>query len=119
MNARDKELLRLFRDLPPSAQALLLEFAEFLAAKYQKAGEPLVEPNPIPAPENESVVGALKRLSASFPMLDKAKLLNETSILVSQHVMQGRDKIEVIEEIEAVFNRHYRRYIGKKEESND
>jgi hypothetical protein len=119
MNARDKELLRLFRDLPPSAQSQLLEFAAFLAARYQKAQEPLAAPNLIPASENESVVGALKRLSASFPMLDKAKLLNETSILVSQHVMQGRDKIEVIEEMEAVFHRHYQRYIGANDESND
>lgn len=119
MNARDKELLRMFRELPSSAQSQLLEFAEFLASKHQKSKEPLPTPSLLPASANETVVGALKRLSASFPMLDKAKLLNETSILVSQHVMQGRDKTEVIEEMEAVFHRHYQRLAGADDNNND
>ena len=66
-----------------------------------------MQPQPIPRPESETVVGAIKRLSATFPMLDRAKLLNETSVLVTQHVMRGRDATEVIEELEVLFRRHY------------
>ena len=40
-------------------------------------------------------------------MLDKAKLLNDTSGLVTQHIMQRRPHIEVIDELEAIFIRHY------------
>ena len=42
-------------------------------------------------------------------MLDRAKLLNETSVLVSQHVIHGRDAREVIDDLEALFRRHYER----------
>jgi hypothetical protein len=47
-------------------------------------------------------------------MLDKAKLLNETSALMAQHVMQGRPAEEVIDELEIVFEMHYRRYADKE-----
>jgi hypothetical protein len=40
-------------------------------------------------------------------MLDKPQLLNETSVLMTQHVMQGREAEEVIAEMEALFERFY------------
>jgi hypothetical protein len=55
----------------------------------------------------------MKRLSATYHMLDKSKLLNETSALMAQHVMQGRPAHEVIDELEVVFELHYRRLAGK------
>jgi hypothetical protein len=45
-------------------------------------------------------------------MLDKAKMLNETSALMAQHIMQGRDAEEVIDELEQVFATHYERLVG-------
>ncbi len=116
MNKREKSLLECFRKLPESEAQTLLAFAEFLR---ERCAEPvpteLPAPTPVPRPEGESVVGALKRLSASYPMLDKGKMLNETSMLMAQHIMQGRDAGEVIEELELVFERHYRTLAGKEE----
>lgn len=116
MNKREKGLLECFRKLPEAEAQTLLDFAEFLRARMGEA--PLAEvPEPIPMarPEGESVVGALKRLSASYHMLDKGKMLNETSMLMAQHVMQGRDAGEVIEELELVFERHYRTLAGQED----
>ena len=40
-------------------------------------------------------------------MLDKPQLLNESSVLMTQHVMQGRDVNEVIDDLEVLFARFY------------
>lgn len=93
--------------LGPADRETLLAFAQFLAQRAGTAPEPLPEPQIIPRPERESVVGALKRLSASYPMVDKAKMLNETSALVAQHVVQGRAVGEVIDELEVLFVAQY------------
>nr|WP_245795402.1 Crp/Fnr family transcriptional regulator [Thioalkalivibrio denitrificans] len=108
-------MLRLFRDLPEEQQRALLAFARFLASESEAPVREIPEPEPIPRPEGESVVKAMKRLSATYHMLDKSKLLNETSTLMAQHVMQGRAAHEVIDELEVVFEMHYRRLAGKDE----
>ncbi len=48
-------------------------------------------------------------------MLDKDKILTETSSLMTQHVVQGRDVVEVIDELELVFERHYDAFREEKE----
>lgn len=113
MNQSDRKLLKLFSELREEDRCTLLAFAEFLHSRGN-AGEAAEIPRPAttPRPEQESVVAALKRLSASYHMLDKAKMLHETSALMAQHVMQGRDAVEVIDELEVVFRRHYERLLS-------
>jgi len=112
--AQGKELLRLFKGLSETQQETLLSFARFLASEIDDTPQALPEPDIQPRPEGESVVKAMKRLSATYHMLDKSKLLNETSALMAQHVMQGRPASEVIDELELVFETHYRRVSGKE-----
>jgi len=112
--AQGKELLRLFKGLSEAQQETLLSFARFLATQVDDTPQELPEPDFQPRPEGESVVKAMKRLSATYHMLDKSKLLNETSALMAQHVMQGRPAGEVIDELEQVFEMHYRRVSGKE-----
>lgn len=115
MSRLEDQVLALFRALPAGDQATLLAFAEFLRSRAgavavpvaPEAPAPVPEPETIPRPEQESVVKAVKRLSRTYPMLDKSKILNETSALVAQHVIQGRDAVEVIDELEVVFRRFY------------
>lgn len=109
-----KRLLKLFRELSEEQQRTLLSFAEFLASQGEQAPREIPEPEAIPRPEGESVVKAMKRLSATYHMLDKSKLLNETSALMAQHVMQGRPAEEVIDELEVVFEMHYKRVTGRE-----
>ncbi len=111
-----RRLLDLFDRLGEQDRATLTAFAEFLAARgdgqLQSAEESAgpVAPEPIPKPEKESVVGAIKRLSKSYHMLPRQDLLNETSSLMSSHVLQGRPAAEVVEELEVLFLAHYDRY---------
>lgn len=112
MSASEQQrLLRLFKQLPPAQQQTLLAFAEFLHARPAPQKSLPLQPKLLPRPPNESVVAAIKRLAQSYPMLDKAKMLDKTSALMTEHILQGRDKTAVIDELEAIFSRHYEEFI--------
>ena len=117
----EKRLTEIAQRLPAAQSAVLLEFAEFLLLRHGSDGAEespsapaakIPAPLDIPRPAEESVVKAVKRLRATYPMLDAKKLLNETSALMTQHVMQGREQIEVIEELEILFRTHYEKLLG-------
>lgn len=115
MTPEQKKLLRYFSELRPGDRETLLAFAEFLAGRDgAKADQPPAEPELIPRPEHESVVAAVRRLSASYAMLDKAKVLNDASALMAQHVLHGRAAVSVIDELEVLFERHYRRLLEQR-----
>jgi len=107
-----KKLLEAFDRLPPSGREQLAAFAEFLLQRHEDtasvAASPLPTPEPIPRPPQETVVAAIRRLSASYHMLDKQTLLHETSGLMSAHIMQGRPAQDVIDELESLFEARYR-----------
>lgn len=113
-NSPEKRLTALFSALSAQDRHSLLNFAEFLYAQQQPEPTPAVltppQPQRLPRPTKESVVAAIKRLSSSYPMLDKAKMLNDTASLMSQHLMQGREAQDVINELEAVFIKHYQAF---------
>jgi hypothetical protein len=109
MAGDSKKLLRLFRSLSSARQQALLEYAEFLASRDAADGLNAVpqEPLSIPRPEQESVVKAIQRLMASYPMLDRNKLLHETSAQMTRHLIHGVPAVEVIDELEVIFRRQY------------
>ncbi len=123
MDPRKSRLQAILDCLPPADAEALLAFGEFLAARNPIADSgddsggdyretppaplPKAEPEPIPRPDQETVMQALKRLSTTYPMLDRKKLLDSTSTLVMQHLVTGRERIEVIDELEVVFRREY------------
>jgi hypothetical protein len=110
MTKDERRLLAVYEGLPEAARAQLLDFAEFLASR--NAHRPVAPPKAIARPENETVIGAVKRLSATYHMVDRDKILHETSALVSAHILQGRAAADVIDELESVFRRHYERLLG-------
>lgn len=114
----ERRLAKIYRSLEPEDQNTLLAFGEFLASRnttnVQETEGPL-EPEQIPRPEQESVVGAIKRLSRSYFMLDRSLMLNDTSSLMGAHVLQGRPAGEVIDELESLFARYYAKYREEKE----
>lgn len=107
--ADSKRLLALFRTLSETRQQTLMDFAAFLAGKESadSAHAPALEPVPIPRPEQENVVMAIKRLRASYPMLDSADLFNEASAQMTRHLMHGIPAAEVIDELEQIFLQRY------------
>ncbi len=123
---RHRRLLHIVDRLDATDQAAVLAFAEFLLQRKAKAEDAQppkdMAPHPIPRPEKESVVGAIKRLAKTYPMLDRQAMLHETSTLMGEHVMQGREAKAVIDDLEALFARHYDFFCqkqGKGEESED
>jgi len=105
------KLLNLYKALPKERQDELLRFAEFLNERFAAPAPPATIQS-IPRPETESVIKAMKRLRATYPMLDAALLLDQASALMSQHVIQGRAAKEVIDELEALFRGHYDRHVA-------
>jgi len=104
----------LIKQLADAEALSVLEFTEFILSKRKKKVDttPIVPPILLARPNEESVVAAIKRLNKSYPMLDKAKLLDKTSNLMTQHIMQGRNASEVIDEMEVLFKKQYQIFNG-------
>ena len=104
-----RQLLALLGRLPQEQVKQLIDYAEFLLERHAQQEEPQ-EPEDIPRPEEETVVQSIKRLRRSYPMVDPSKLFEETSVLMTQHTLQGRGAVEIIDELERVFHRHYQAF---------
>jgi hypothetical protein len=108
MTADERRLLRLYRALTPSRREGLVDYGEFLLARgLPDAPEVPSEPLDIPRPAQESVVKAIKRLRETYPMVDRAKILNDTSGLMTQHLVHGKPAAEIIDELETLFRRYF------------
>ncbi len=108
MTADERRLLRHYRALPEAKRESLLDYAEFLLGRaLPETPETPAEPLAIPRPEQESVVKAIKRLRETYPMIDRARVLHETSASLTRHLVHGKPAAEVIDELEALFLGHY------------
>ncbi len=116
MSNSKKKLLRYFSQLTEQDQSSLLSYAEFLASKENSqalSNSALSEPLEIPRPETESVIKAIKRLTATYPMLDKSVLLNEISTHMTQHIIHGKSAESVIDDLESEFQNQYQQWQAK------
>jgi hypothetical protein len=101
-----RQLIALLGRLPQEQVKQLIDYAEFLLERHGLPEE-LLEPEDIPRPKEETVVQSIKRLRRSYPMLDPSMLFEETSVLMAQHTLQGREAVEIIDELELLFRRRY------------
>jgi hypothetical protein len=53
-------------------------------------------------------------MCAAGPTIDRPRRLNETSVLMAQQMISGRDAVEVIDELEVLFRRHYEKLAEKR-----
>mgnify|MGYP003957382135 FL=1 len=97
--------------LQKEEQYTLLRYAEFLLQSSEPVEQEKTEPLEIPRPQKEHVVKAIRRLAKTYPMLKHEKLLKQGADLMSAHLMNGRDAVEVIDELEGIFQAHYQRYL--------
>lgn len=108
MTAVKNRLIEILGQLSRAEQAALLDYAEFMLSRSEHARTRSIrEPLDIPRPDDESVVAAMRRLTETYPMLNKDKLLHEAAGLMSEHVMQGRAANVVIDDLQVLFHRHY------------
>jgi len=113
-NKAEKQLLEFFSGMDEPRQTALLEYAAFLYERSDCKPEPVAEPEFIPRPNDETVIAAIKRLSETYPMLDKQYLMHEISGLMAQHMLQGRAACDVIDDIEKVFESSYQALLKKQ-----
>ena len=115
----EKRVLEGFRSLPEQARRSLLDYMDYLIQRHAVSppSQQIAPPLEIERPAQETVIGAIKRLSQMYPMLDRSKLLDETSQLVSQHVLQGRHAAQVIDELEVRFRTHYQSLVQATNEA--
>jgi hypothetical protein len=110
-----KALADLFNTLDKERQESLFDYAEFLQSKGGLLKQEVTEPVDVPRPESESVVGAIKRMKQTYPMIDSMKVFAVASNLMTDHMVKGRDAEEVINEIEALFEDTYKKLLREFE----
>ena len=118
----EKQLGECFRALDDNGQAALVAFAEFLVQRNGQIKSPrnslpeestpveevsIAVPEITPRAEGESVIGGIKRLVASYPMIDRDQLSEEIQSLMTKHILKGVSAEEVIDQLEALFLKHY------------
>ena len=119
---KEKQLLHYYSSLNVSDKETLLTFAEFLSCRVtnenldndninnkKKVNNEVVQiiPLKIERPKTESVIHAIKRLTDTYPMIEKEKLLHSISDLMTAHMMQGKTAEIVIDELESLFFNEY------------
>jgi hypothetical protein len=106
-----KKLEQIFGALNPEDKKTLLDFAEFLQLRSGQTDEVPQEKQDIPRPAQETVVAAIKRINRTYPMINPDKVFHETSSLMTEHVLHGREASEVIDDLQALFEQHYQEYL--------
>ena len=114
-NKQERQIIKLFKSLDETNKEAFIAFGEFLQARAasQNLDDQAVdivasEPVDIPRPEDESVIKAIKRLTATYPMVDKETILHPISNLMTSHIIQGRKAPEVIDDLQELFLSEYK-----------
>ena len=114
MTQSERKLLELYNLLDAEQQQTAQDFLAFLSTRHTSCViEVVQQPMGIPRPQIESVVKAIKRLRATFPMLEPSKLLHDTSNQLSRHMLHSVPAAEVIDELECIFKQHYEANLAK------
>ena len=113
-NKQERRIIKIFKSLDADNKESLLAFGEFLQTRSNSSNsddQPVdvvaSEPVDIPRPKEESVIKAIKRLSATYPMVDKETILHPISNLMTSHIIQGRKASDVIDDLQALFLGEY------------
>lgn len=107
LSKSQNHILGLYEGMSSEGQQALTDYALFLSERYAEQDNVITEPLDISRPDEESVVIAIRRLSMTYPMLDRQALLHDTSAFMMQHVVKGRVASEVIDELEDYFRQQY------------
>jgi len=114
-----QELIDLYESMDEERKLSLSDFADFL---YAKAGPVLKEippPEDVPRPEQETVVGAVKRLKIKYHMVESMSVFSAASSLMTDHMVKCRDVVEVIDEMEVLFEEAYVKLLDSVESDSE
>ena len=105
--SEERQLRAVLEALTDAEVTSVLDFAQYLRDRRPAAPKPSAEIVEIPRPEDESVIAAIRRLTQTYPMLDRNTVFNEASSLMARHVMQGETREQTIDRLEALFQSRY------------
>lgn len=110
-----QKIKRLLSQLDEQHQQTILDYATFLVQQYgiDEHRETDLEPAAIERPKQETVIAAIKRLKKTYTMLDTDIMLSETSALMGQHILKGREASAVIDELQSIFQTRYEQYLNQ------
>ena len=91
--SKDRQLRALLDVLTDEEVASVLDFAQYLRDRRPVLPKSPLEIVDIPRPQDESVIAAIRRLTQTYPMLDRDTVFNEASGLMARHVMQGERSV--------------------------
>ena len=114
-----KALIELYESLDDERKQSLCDFADFLYARAEPVVKEVPPPEPIPRPEEETVVGAIKRLKSKYHMVESMSVFSRASSLMTDHMVSGRDVAEVIDEMEALFDEAYNNLLKELEQGKN
>ena len=114
-----QDLIDLYEAMDDSRRKSLSDFADFLYAQAEPVSKEILPPDDVPRPEQETVVGAIKRLKATYHMVGSMSVFSEASALMTDHMVKGRDVVEVIDEMEALFEDAYKNLVQESSKNSE
>lgn len=106
-----QELIDLYESMDDERKQSLSDFADFLYAKAEPIVKEIPSPEDIPRPQEETVVGAIKRLKITYHMVESMTVFSAASSLMTEHMVKGREVTEVIDDMENLFEDAYQKLV--------
>lgn len=104
----NQDLIDLYEAMDDERKKSLSDFADFLYAQADPVSKVIPQPEANARPGKETVVGAVKRLKAQYFMIESMKVFSAASALMTDHMVKGRDAVEVIDDMEVLFAKAYK-----------
>jgi hypothetical protein len=114
-----QDLIDLYEAMDDSRKKSLSDFADFLYAQAEPITKEIQPPDDVPRPEQETVVGAIKRLKVTYHMIESMAVFSEASSLMTDHMVKGRDVVEVIDEMEILFEDAYKKLVQENSDDSE
>ena len=112
-------LAELYESMDDERKLSLCDFADFLYAKADPVSKEIPAPDEIQRPDTETVVGAVKRLKTTYHMVESMTVFSAASALMTDHMVKGRDVVEVIDEMEILFEESYKNLLQDSDVQSD
>jgi hypothetical protein len=112
-------LIELYESMDDERKRSLCDFADFLYARAEPISKEIPAPEDVPRPQQETVVGAVKRLKGKYHMVESMAVFSAASSLMTDHMVKGRDVVEVIDEMEVLFAEAYEKLLQANGSSDD
>ena len=112
------DLMQVVGELSDEDCNTVLAFARFLREQSGPREPQETDPVAIPRPDDETVINAISRLTATYPMLNKRAMMAEVSGLMMEHIRKGEPAGEVIDRLENLFRERYEALSGLPESSS-